>query len=88
MQSKESSTREYMEYLIEKYGASLTVDNVAEILGVSRRIVDNMIHAGSIPSMCVGKRHRIPVNKFIDWSNQQCRTNQTNTQLRLLKHIS
>ena len=78
------TSRQYMNNIIEKYGYMLTVNNLCEILGTTRGIIDLMIHTGNLPVIWVGKRARIPVDAFVKWSCDECMSGRYKTQLNLL----
>ena len=44
-----------------------TVDEVAEVLGVSRGVAYDQVREGTIPALRLGKRWVIPVARFDDW---------------------
>lgn len=59
-----------LEYLMDKYGPFLSMDQVCEILGLSRDSVDRKIFTGEIPSGKVGKRRLVSTEDLMNWWNQ------------------
>lgn len=47
--------------------ATITVDQAAEVLGLSRGAVYEGVKRDQIPSLKVGRRIIIPVEKFVEW---------------------
>lgn len=78
----------YMDMLIQKYGYFLTVTDICEILKVSRRIVDPMIRSGEIPSEQIGKRRRVAVDTFVEWSRERCAADQKEQQVSLFRKFN
>ena len=66
---------EYMNSLIEKYGYMLKVEDLCEILQVSRPVVDRMLIGGDIPAAKAGNMYRVSTCSFAQWwrkkSNEQ-----------------
>ena len=52
-------------------GRNLDVSEAAEIASVSRRKMDNLIHAGEVPSLKIGRRRLIPNRAFRAWLRRQ-----------------
>jgi excisionase family DNA binding protein len=59
-----------MEKYLEVYPPVLRVDEVAIILGVTAKTVRNLIKAGDINGIKVGRLIRIPKDKLIDYLEQ------------------
>ena len=56
-----------MEEYLHNYPPVLSVDDAAEILRVTTKTVRNLIKAGVITSINVGRLIRIPKDQFIDY---------------------
>lgn len=56
-----------MEKYLEKYPPVLNVDEVSQILGVTPKTVRNLIKAGDIPCLKVGRLLRIPKDKLVEF---------------------
>ncbi len=78
------TSKQYMNFIIEHYGYTLTVNDLCEILGTTRRTIDIMIHTGNLPVVWIGKRARIPVDEFVKWSGDECMSGRYKTQVNLL----
>ena len=50
---------------------TLSVEEVASFLGISRVGAYNLSHSKGFPSMRIGKRILIPRDKFLAWLNEQ-----------------
>ncbi len=53
----------------EELPFSLNVEDVAELLGISRVSAYNLCHTVTFPAVRVGKRIVIPTEKFLEWLN-------------------
>ena len=73
--------------MIEKYLADyppvLNVNEVADILGVTGKTIRNLIKAGDIGSIKVGRLIRIPIDRLIDYLGSKNRKEQIKWQIRL-----
>jgi excisionase family DNA binding protein len=56
-----------MDEYLNNYPAVLTVNDVAEILGVTGKTVRNLVKAGAISHIKVGRLIRIPKDKLVDY---------------------
>ena len=57
-----------MKYImLEKYPDVLTPDHVIEILNIGRNKVYEMLNNGTIKSIRIGRKHRIPKKILIDY---------------------
>ena len=54
---------------------TLSVEEMAEVLGVSRQTAYNQIHRKDFPVLRIGKRVLIPKGKLIQWINTHCSGN-------------
>ena len=50
---------------------TLSVSDVANVLGISRVGAYNLCHSKGFPSMRIGKRILIPKDRFIQWLEAQ-----------------
>lgn len=46
---------------------NITVDEAADLAGVSRRKLETLIHAGEVPSLKIGRRRLVPYRAFVAW---------------------
>jgi len=56
-----------MDEYLNDYPAVLTVNDVAEILGVTGKTVRNLVKTGAIPHVKVGRLIRIPKDKLVEY---------------------
>jgi len=57
-----------MKYImLEKYPDVLTSDDVIEILNIGRNKVYEMLNNGTIKSIRIGRKHRIPKKILIEY---------------------
>ena len=64
--------------LIQKYGIFLTVTDLAELLKVSRPVIDSLIQAGKIPAVKVGRQYRVQTRDFLKWWAENVEQTQKN----------
>ena len=76
--------KDVISYLIDTYGVFLTVDNITEIIKVSRPIVDGLIRSGDLPSIRVGRQYRVGVADFIQWYDDKVGMNCSENLLQCL----
>ncbi|MBR4959334.1 MAG: helix-turn-helix domain-containing protein [Clostridia bacterium] len=53
--------------MLEKYPDVLTPDHVIEILNIGRNKVYEMLNNGTIKSIRIGRKHRIPKKILIEY---------------------
>lgn len=53
--------------MLEKYPVVLTPDDVIEILNIGRNKVYEMLNNGTIKSIRIGRKHRIPKKILIEY---------------------
>ena len=53
--------------MLEKYPDVLTPDDVIEILNIGRNTVYEMLNNGTIKSIRIGRKHRIPKKILIEY---------------------
>jgi excisionase family DNA binding protein len=53
---------------------AVTPKEAAELLGVSRAKVNELVAAGEMPAMRVGRRQRIPIEALREWVRQRTGT--------------
>ena len=51
----------------------MTVEAVAARIGLGKRRVYQLIHAGLIPSITIGRSIRVPTRAWEEWLERQCR---------------
>lgn len=56
--------------MLDQYDAVLTVANLQEILGIGRNTVYEMLNAGTIPALRIGKQWRIPKDAVLFYLGQ------------------
>lgn len=65
-----------MEKYLTNYPPVLNVNEVANILGVTGKTIRNLIKAGDIDSIKVGRLIRIPIDRLIDYLGRQNKKEQ------------
>lgn len=60
-----------MEKYLENYPPVLSVDEVAEILGVTGKTIRHLIKAGDLSSIKVGCLIRIPKDRLVEYLGRQ-----------------
>ena len=50
---------------------TLSVPEVAAVLGISRAGADELVHSASFPKVKIGKRILVPKDKLIEWLDAQ-----------------
>ncbi|MBE0448813.1 MAG: helix-turn-helix domain-containing protein [Actinobacteria bacterium] len=56
---------------LEELPVMLKVEEVAEVLGISRVLAFNMVKAEDFPAVRIGRRIVIPRDKFLDWLDRK-----------------
>lgn len=56
--------------MLDQYEDVLTVANLQEILGIGRNTVYEMLNAGTIPALRIGKQWRIPKDAVLFYLGQ------------------
>ena len=56
----------------------LTVTDMAELLKVSRFVIDRMLKNGQLPAAKLGGQYRVRTDDFIKWWNEQVKQEQKN----------
>lgn len=56
---------------------ALSPAKAADLLGVSRTVINNLMYSGELPSVKVGKRRLIPVKSLENWLEQKLQEQQT-----------
>jgi excisionase family DNA binding protein len=69
-ESSETSAKKEDVYT-EGYPAVLTAKEVAEILGVSRRIAYEIMERSDFPLIRIGRHKKVKRDNFFEWLNQQ-----------------
>jgi len=59
-------------------GMFLTVTDMAELLKVSRFVIDRMLKNGQLPAAKLGGQYRVRTDDFIKWWNEQVKQEQKN----------
>ena len=62
-----------MEKYLEVYPLVLSVDEVADILGVTGKTIRHLINAGDLGSIKVGRLIRIPKDRLVEYLGRQDR---------------
>ena len=62
-----------MEKYLENYPTVLSVDEVADILGVTGKTIRHLIKAGDLGSIKVGRLIRIPKDRLVEYLGRQDR---------------
>ncbi len=74
-----------MDRLIQKYGFYLTVEDLCDLLQVSRPVVDRMIAIRELPVTKVGKMYRVATDDYVLWWNERVQRDRKETQIKLLR---
>ena len=77
--SKASST------VFSERGMFLTVTDMAELLKVSRFVIDRMLKSGQLPAAKLGGQYRVRTDDFLKWWDQQVKQEQKNILRGCLK---
>lgn len=80
MKHPEASSTVYAER-----GMFLTVTDMAELLKVSRFVIDRMLKSGQIPAAKLGGQYRVRTDDFLKWWDQQVKQEQKNILRGCLK---
>lgn len=70
--SKDNST------VFSERGMFLTVTDMAELLKVSRFVIDRMLKSGQLPAAKLGGQYRVRTDDFLKWWDQQVKQEQKN----------
>ena len=65
---------DYLENNYKNYSElplTLSVPEVAAVLGISRAGAYELVHSASFPKVKIGKRILVPKDKFIEWLDAQ-----------------
>ena len=65
-------------------GMFLTVTDMAELLKVSRFVIDRMLKNGQLPAAKLGGQYRVRVDDFIKWWDKEVKKEQ----IKVLKNLS
>ena len=66
-------------------GMFLTVTDMAELLKVSRFVIDRMLKSGQLPAAKLGGQYRVRIDDFLKWWDQQVKQEQKNILRGCLK---
>lgn len=66
-------------------GMFLTVTDMAELLKVSRFVIDRMLKSGQLPAAKMGGQYRVRTDDFLKWWDQQVKQEQKNILRGCLK---
>lgn len=62
--------------MLSQYDAVLTVTELQEILGIGRNTAYSLLRSGTVPSIKVGKKYRIPKDAVLHylarWKTKKC----------------
>ena len=56
---------------LEQLPITLSANQVAQVLGISRANAYTLMHAKGFPTIQIGKRMVVPKNKLIEWMEAQ-----------------
>ena len=65
-------------------GMFLTVTDMAELLKVSRFVIDRMLKSGQLPAAKLGGQYRVRTDDFLKWWDQQVKQEQKNVLKNLV----
>ena len=74
-----------MEKYLMNYPPVLSVDEVAEILGVTGKTIRHLIRAGDIDCIKVGRLIRIPKDRLVEYIDKQERSDRNEEKDRTLR---
>ncbi len=63
---------------ISERGMFLTVTDMAELLKVSRYVIDRMLKNGELPAAKLGGQYRVKTEDFLKWWDHQVKQEQKN----------
>ena len=63
---------------LSEYGAFLTVSDMAELLKVSRFVIDRMLKTGRLPAAKLGGQYRVRTEDFFKWWENEVKQGQKN----------
>ena len=66
-------------------GTLLTVTDMAELLKVSRFVIDRMLKSGQLPAIKLGGPYRVRTDDFLKWWDQPVKQEQKNILRGCLK---
>ena len=61
---------------LSEYGAFLTVGDMAELLKVSRFVIDRMLKTGRLPAAKLGGQYRVRTEDFFKWWDNEVKQEQ------------
>lgn len=61
-----------------EYGLFLTVNDLCDILKVSRYVIDRMLKCGELPAAKLGGQYRVRVDDFTKWWDEQVENEKKN----------
>lgn len=61
-----------------EYGEFLTVSDMAELLKVSRFVIDRMLKTGRLPAAKLGGQYRVRTEDFFKWWENEVKQEQKN----------
>jgi excisionase family DNA binding protein len=56
---------------MEQLPITLSANQVAQVLGISRANAYTLMHSKGFPTIQIGKRMVVPKNKLIEWMERQ-----------------
>ncbi|MBO5340907.1 MAG: helix-turn-helix domain-containing protein [Oscillospiraceae bacterium] len=71
--------------IFSERGMFLTVTDMAELLKVSRFVIDRMLKSGQLPAAKLGGQYRVRTDDFLKWWDQQVKQEQKNILRGCLK---
>ena len=71
--------------IFSERGMFLTVTDMAELLKVSRFVIDRMLKSGQLPAARLGGQYRVRTDDFLKWWDQQVKQEQKNILRGCLK---
>ena len=64
--------------LLDQYGPFLSVDNMTDILQVSRPGIDNLLATGDLPAAKIGRQYRVRTDDFVKWWSSRVQQSRRN----------
>lgn len=70
-----------------EHGAFLTVSDMADLLKVSRYVIDRMLKTGQLPAAKLGGQYRVRTDDFFKWWDSQVKQEQKNLLVGCLPKV-
>ena len=85
LKNKNEKANNIAEFVYENYGVFLNVTELAEILKVSRFVIDRLLKIGQLPAIKLGGQYRVRTDDLLNWWDEQVKQEQKEVLKKLLK---